>query len=59
MKPIFEIYKTIITETHKNFIKNHFSHEHEKWPIYKEWFFRENPQAGDVNFRRMDDPPHV
>jgi hypothetical protein len=50
MGQIFEIYKTTITEAHKNFIKNHFMHKHEKWPIYKEMFFRDHPTSTDVDF---------
>ena len=50
METMFKIYHTIITDAHKNFIKNHFSHLHEKWPTYKKWFFRDNPQATNVDF---------
>ena len=42
---IFEIYETVITESHINFMNNHFRHQHTKWPIYKKWFFRDNPDA--------------
>ena len=45
MNTIFEIYETVITESHINFMNNHFRHQHTKWPIYKKWFFRDNPDA--------------
>ena len=42
---IFEIYETVITEQEKHHMNNHFRHRHNKWPIYKKWFFRDNPDA--------------
>ena len=42
---IFEIYETVITEQWKLYMNNHFRHRHNKWPIYKKWFFERNPDA--------------
>ena len=47
---IFEIYETVITEAHINFMNNHFRHEHTKWPTYKKWFFRNNPDAPEEDY---------
>ena len=42
---IFEIYETVITESHRHFMNNHFSYHHLKWPRYKKRFFERNPDA--------------
>lgn len=50
METVFEIYRTVITEAHINFMNNHFRHEHTKWPTYKKWFFRNNPDAPEEDY---------
>ena len=50
METVFEIYRIVITEAHINFMNNHFRHEHTKWPTYKKWFFRNNPDAPEEDY---------
>ncbi len=50
MEMIFSIYNDFITESHKNFIKNHISHKYEKWPTYRKWFFEKNPGSSEEEY---------
>jgi hypothetical protein len=47
---IFEIYETVITEQWKHYMNNNFRHRHNMWPIYKKWFFRDNPDAPNEDY---------
>ena len=47
---IFEIYETVITEAHKNFMKNQFRHNQYRRPTYKKWFFEDNPDATEEDY---------
>jgi hypothetical protein len=48
---IFEIYRTVITEAHKNYIMNHFTYNPAtSMRTYRERFFKNNPSATEGDF---------
>ena len=48
---IIEIYRTGITEAHRNFIKNHFTYNSDRsMRMYRERFFKNNPNAIEEDF---------
>ena len=47
---IFEIYEATITEAYRHYMNNNFRHRHNMWPIYKKWFFRDNPDAPNEDY---------
>ena len=48
---IIEIYRTGITEAHRNFIKNHFTYNPDRsMRMYRERFFKNNPNAIEEDF---------
>ena len=51
METVFEIYRTVITEAHRNFIKNHFTYNPAtSMRTYRERFFKNNPNATEEDF---------
>ena len=51
METVFEIYRTVITEAHRNFIKNHFTYNPAtSMRTYRERFFKNNPSATEGDF---------
>ena len=48
---IVEMYRTVITEAHRNFIKNHFTYNPAtSMRTYRERFFKNNPSATEGDF---------
>ena len=51
MSTIFDIYRTVITEAHRNFVKNHFTYNPDRSiRVYRERFFKNNPNATEKDF---------
>ena len=51
MNTIFEIYETVITESHINIMNNHFTHNPDRsMRMYRERFFKNNPSATEGDF---------